>query len=146
MTTPFSLLLQLSGISHRDAADFLAVRLDTVKSWSSGRNKCPDGAITDMRRLIAGQERTAAEALAQIAQLQTDHGSPDAIEFGEPLDDDDAQSIGWPCVGAWRGMAARVVANAPPEVQIRIVQRGSTLATQAALSAPDVSQERKAKR
>ena len=134
MTTPFALLLQLSGLSHREAADFLAVRLDTVKSWSSGRNQCPDGAIADMRRLMAQQDRTAAEALAQIAQLKTDHGSPNVVELGEPVDDDDAQSIGWPCVGAWRGMAAHVVANAPPEVEIQIVQRGSTLATRAAKS------------
>lgn len=132
MTTPFALLLQLSGLSHREAADYLAVRLDTVKSWSSGRNPCPDGAIADMRWLIAQQERTAAETLAQIAQLKTDHGSPDAIELGEPLDDDEAQSIGWPCVGAWRGMAARVVANAPQGFTIQIVPRGSTPATRAA--------------
>lgn len=132
MTTPFSLLLSLSGLSHREAADYMHVRLDTVKSWASGRNQCPHGAIADMRRLIAQQERTAAETLAQIAQLETDHGSPDAVELGEPIDDDDAQSIGWPCLGAWRGMAARVVRASQRGATIQIVPRGSTPATRAA--------------
>lgn len=134
MTTPFSLLLQLSGLSHREAAEFLAVRLDTIKSWSSGRNTCPDGALADMRRLIAKQDRAAVKALAQIAQLKTDHVSPDVVELGEPIDDNDAQSFGWPCVGAWRGMAARVVMACPRGVTIQIVPRGSTPATRAAMN------------
>ena len=136
MTTPFSLLLQISGLSHREAADFLAVRLDTVKSWSSGRNRCPDGAIKDMRGLIAGQRQAANEALAQIDELIRQHDAPDAIELGEPVDDDDAQTIGWPCVGAWQGMAARVVAGAPAGAVFAIVPRGSTPATSAAKIRP----------
>lgn len=132
MTTPFSLLLQISGLSHREAADFLAVRLDTVKSWSSGRNRCPDGAMGDMRGLIAGQRQSAKNALAQIDDLVRQHDAPDAVELGEPVDDADAQAIGWPCVGAWRGMAARLVAGAPTGVVFAIVPRGSTPATAAA--------------
>ena len=130
MTTPFSLLVLLAGLSQREAGDFLGVRIDTVKSWSSGRNRCPDGALADMRRLVAQQERTASEALAQIEHMESGHGLPDAIELGEPVDDDDARSIGWPCVGAWRGMAARVVAGTDRPVEI--VPRGSTPATRAA--------------
>lgn len=132
MTTPFSLLLSLSGLSHREAGEFLCVRLDTIRSWSSGRNRCPDGALDDLKKLISKQARTASEALDQISRLETRHGSPDAVELGEPLDDDDAQSIGWPCVGAWRGMAARVMAGAPKGIVIAIVPRGSTPATAAA--------------
>lgn len=132
MTTPFSLLLHISGLSHREAADFLAVRLDTVKSWSSGRNRCPDGAIGDMLALVAKQERAAGEALAQINQMIATNGVPDTIELGEPVDDEDAQNIGWPCVGAWRGMAARVIAGAPAGGAFVIVPRGSTPATAAA--------------
>lgn len=132
MTTPFALLLQISGLSQREAADFLCVRLDTVKSWSAGRNPCPDGAIADMRALIAKQARGAEEMLAQIKKMAGDHGAPDVIELGEPLEDLDAQDLGWPNVGAWRGMAARVIAGAPSGLVFNIVRRGSTPATAAA--------------
>lgn len=130
-TTPFALLNLLAGLSQREAAEYLCVRPDTVKSWCAGRNACPEGAHRDMRDLIAKQKRAAAEAIAQIKRLSLDHGSPDVIELAEPVDDDDAQAIGWPSVGAWRGMAARVVLGAP-HVQFRIVPRGSTPATAAA--------------
>lgn len=130
MTTAFSLLLSLSSLSHREAAELLCVRIDTIKSWSSGRNRCPDGALADMRDLIVKQERSAAEGLSQIARLAAEDRAPDLVELGEPIDDDDAQSMGWPCVGAWRGMAARVVADAA--VPVSIVPRGRTTATKAA--------------
>lgn len=131
MTTPFALLVSLAGLSHREAGDFLSVRIDTVKSWSSGRNRCPDGALAELRALVAKQARTASEALAQIKRLEIGHGAPDAIELGEPASDKEAQSIGWPCVGAWRGMAARVVAET--DTSVEIVPRGSTPATRAAV-------------
>jgi len=130
MTTPFSLLVSLAGLSQREAGDFLGVRIDTVKSWSSGRNRCPDGALAELRALFVKQAQTAQETLAEIERLEIGYGSPDAIELGEPVDDDDARSIGWPCVGAWRGMAARVVAGTDRPVEI--VPRGSTPATRAA--------------
>ena len=132
MTTPFTILVSLAGLSHREASEFLCVRLDTIRSWSSGRNRCPDGALDDLKKLILKQARTASEALDQISRLETSHGLPEAVELGEPLDDDDAQSIGWPCLGAWRGMAARVIAEAPKGIVIAIVPRGSTPATAAA--------------
>jgi len=130
MTTPFALLVSLAGLSHREASEFLCVRLDTVRSWSSGRNNCPVGALTDLCKLILKQERSALEALVQIEALESAHGAPDVIQLGEPVDDDDAQALGWPCVGAWRGMAARIVAKSPRRVEI--VPRGSTPATRAA--------------
>jgi len=37
------------GLSQSGAASLHGVRLDTVKSWSSGRNPVPDGAWADLR-------------------------------------------------------------------------------------------------
>lgn len=122
--TPFGILASLAGLSHREAALVCGVRLDTVKSWSSGRNRAAAGAIDDLRALIARQERSAAEAVAQIAHLAQSHGAPDEIEIGYPADDYEAQALGWPCVGAWAAMAARVVAATP--IPIMLVPRGST--------------------
>jgi len=130
--TPFAVLCALAGLSHREAGDFLGVRPDTVKSWSAGRNRTAPGAIVELRTLVARQERAAAEAVAQIAKS---HGAPDEIEIGYPADDHEARSLGWPCVGAWAAMAARVLATA--DAPIKLVPRGSTPGTAAAAGAHD---------
>lgn len=135
--TPAALLIALAGLSHREAGGVCRVRIDTIRSWSAGRNRAPPGALNDLRALIARQERAAAEAVAQIAALVQTRGAPDEIEIGYPADDYEAQSLGWPCVGAWQAMAARVIATAP--VRIVLVPRGSTPATAAAADARDRS-------
>ena len=111
--TPFALLAALAGLSHREASELLSVRLDTVKSWSSGRNRCPPGALAELKRLIARQERAAREALAMI-----ERGKPAEIELGYLADDDEARTLGWPCIGAWGAMAARVIAGSPAPVSL----------------------------
>jgi hypothetical protein len=133
--TPAALLIQIGGLSHREAADFLRVRLDTVQSWHRSRNptQARDGVIAELRGLIARQETAAAQATDQIAALAGRHGAPTEIEIGYPADDHEAQDLGWPCVGAWRAMAARVVAAAP--IKIILVPRGSTPGTAAAADA-----------
>ena len=51
------------------------------------------------------QEHVADEALAIL------RGAPlGPIEMGFPADDEEARALGWPCVGAWGAMAARVIA------------------------------------
>lgn len=124
--TPFALLAALAGLSHREASELLSVRLDTVKSWSSGRNRCPPGALAELKRLIARQERAAREALAMFERAKTaefERGATAArviaeIELGYPADDDEARTLGWPCVGAWGAMAARVIAGSPAPVSL----------------------------
>lgn len=131
--TPFGILASLSGLSHRETALVCDVRLDTIKSWASGRNRTPPGALDELRTLIARQERAAHEALAQITRLSKTHAPPDEIEIGYPADDHEAQSLGWPCIGAWAAMAARVIAASP--APIKLVPRGSTPPTAAAADA-----------
>ena len=127
----YLILRDLAGLSLREASDLHRVRLDTVKSWSSGRNGAPDAVIADLRGLIEKQERASREAIAQIEQVRSQHPAAE-IELGYPTDDHEAQGLGWPCVGAWRAMAARVVVAAMP---VRLVPRGSSLATAAAIEA-----------
>lgn len=133
--TPAALLIQLAGLSHREAADFLRVRPDTVKSWhrAVGANGTSNGILDELRALIAQQERTAAQAIAQMADIAREHGKDAEGVLGYPADDYEAQALGWPCVGAWRAMAARVIAAAP--VKIVLVPRGSTPETAAAADA-----------
>lgn len=120
--TPFALLTSLAGLSHREAAEFLSVRLDTVKSWASGRNGCRDSVLGELRSLIALQERAARQALAIIRR-----GKPEEVELGFPADDAEACDLGWPCAGAWGAMAARVIAGTDRPVDL--VPRGSTPAS-----------------
>ena len=129
--TPFALLLGAAGLSHREASDFLQVRLDTIHAWSSGRNNCRPAVLSELRDLIQKQERAAREAIAQIEQARALDPAAE-IELGYPTDDYEAENLGWPCVGAWRAMAARVLVAALP---VRLVPRGSSLATAAAIEA-----------
>lgn len=128
MTTPFKLLTQLAGLSLPEAGRFLDVRPDTVKSWASGRNPTPDGAIDQLRDLIDRIDIAAEQALQVIDETQ-----PADIELGYCADDHEAQSLGFPCVGAHNAVLARVVCDA--EVPVRLVPRGSTTTTAAAIDA-----------
>jgi transcriptional regulator with XRE-family HTH domain len=135
--TPLTLLLSLSGLSQREAAEFLSVSASSVDKMSRGTRSTPPGIIDEMKLLIAAQDRAAAEALAEIKKIRRAKNPPDAIEIGYPADDHEARALGWPCVGAWCGMAARVVAGS--SVQARLVPRGSTPATAAAADAHDAA-------
>ena len=122
------------GLSHREAADLHRVRLDTVKSWASGRNRPPPGAITELRTLYARIERSARATITQTTRMGP---QPDCIELGLASDDTEAQGLGWPCVGAQAAMLGLVTAWT--QSPIAIVPRGSTPATAAAADATDRS-------
>lgn len=127
----YGILRDLAGLSLREASDFHRVRLDTVKSWSSGRNSAPDTVVAELCNLIEKQDRAALEAIAQIEQSRAQYPGAE-IEIGYPADDYEAQGLGWPCIGAWQAMAARIFVAGLP---IRLVPRGSSLSTAAAIEA-----------
>ena len=104
--TPFKLLCELTGLSTREAGDFLSVRHDTVKSWSSGRNPTPDGVLDQMRDLIDAIENAASGTLDLIEEK-----TPDTVEIYYCTSDNQARARGLPCVGAHNAMLARVVAE-----------------------------------
>lgn len=49
MKTVYAACLSRVGLSHVEAAALHGVRLDTVKSWSSGRNRIPESIWHDLR-------------------------------------------------------------------------------------------------
>ncbi len=106
MITPFALLLARCGLSHREAASALGVRLDTVKSWASGRNGTPPAVLEELRTLYARIVRAAAEMLALIAEQ-----APDEVDLMLAPDDVTARERGWPAVGAQAAMLGVVVAQ-----------------------------------
>ena len=120
--TLIATILRGCGLSQREAADFLGVRLDTLKSWSAGRNPTPQGALDQLHELATRQEQVASEAV----EIWQEQGEPSQIEIGIASDDHEAQSLGWPCVGAHAAVARRVWEILPQGVAVRIVPRGST--------------------
>ncbi|QIG79975.1 helix-turn-helix domain-containing protein [Stakelama tenebrarum] len=49
MKTIYAACLSRLGLSQSEAASRHGVRIDTVKSWSAGRNPVPQGAWDDLR-------------------------------------------------------------------------------------------------
>ena len=62
--TPFAVLAERCGLSQREAAEFLKVRIDTIKSWCAGRNVAKPTVLAELRELYA-KIQAAADKLAQ---------------------------------------------------------------------------------
>lgn len=125
------LLIELCGLSHREAADYLGVREDTVKSWFRARPPtAKPGVIAELRALAAEQQKAADNQVMLIKELVERHGTPDQIELSLSSDDREAQSKGWPCVGAERRTYALVAVAV--DIAVALVPRGSTTASAAA--------------
>jgi hypothetical protein len=103
--TPFATLVKLAGLSHREASEFLGIREQQCKDMASGRRRTPSGVIIELSGLIRRQEAAAAVALSRI-----EDGDAETIAIPSPANDAEAAALGWPSVGAWGAMAARVVA------------------------------------
>lgn len=62
--TLFASLLARLGLSQTQAATLLDARLDSVKSWSSGRRNAPDGVLDELAHLNEEVMRLSRESLA----------------------------------------------------------------------------------
>ena len=83
MKTLYAACLSRLGLSQLEAAALHGVRLDTVKSWSSGRNPVPQGAWDELRALES-QIIDGSEAVREGWEAA---GSP-------PIEIDDAEGGG----------------------------------------------------
>lgn len=125
------LFVEACGLSQREAAEYLEVRRDTVDRALRGRDKTPAGWLVELAALLSRQRRAADEAY----RLWNDHGRPGEIEIGVSSDDHEAQSLGWPCVGAHIAVIRLLRERLPDDVRLIPVPRGSTVATAAATDA-----------
>jgi len=98
--TLYSAALHLVGLSHSEAADLHGVRLDTVKSWSSGRNGVPQGVWDDLRDLYETQQAAIDAALETIDT----HPEADAVDLLTGT----GRSAEWPSEGAHMATLAAV--------------------------------------
>lgn len=67
--TTFKSALGVCGLSQLEAADFFQVRIDTVKSWSTGRNPPPLGVWKQLASLF-DQIQEAADGAADHMSLE----------------------------------------------------------------------------
>jgi len=106
MTTPLSLLCQLCGLSHREAAEYLGVSHDTVKAWSSGRNPTPKRALNQLADLSGKIDASANDTFNFLKERDWPFNVALALEGTE----DAVTAIGWPCIGVHRATVARIYA------------------------------------
>lgn len=136
MKTLFASIIAGLGLSQSEAAAFLSVRPDTVKSWGSGRNAVPEGVWTALHALAVAQD-TAAREVAKQAKKAVAGGHE--IELSLANDNAEAQALGWPCVGAQLAAFRRAWEMLGPEAKISIVARGSTEASRSAMKARQIN-------
>ena len=101
--TLFKIALSRLGLSQSEAAAFLKVSVNTVKSWSAGRNPVAPGAWDELFELSDRQEHAAQNMMDEWEEA----GQPSDVELGLASDNHEAQSLGWPSVGAQLAVFAR---------------------------------------
>jgi hypothetical protein len=126
--TLFASILAGLGLSQSEAAAYLKVRLDTVKSWGAGRNRAPDGVWEQLHALADRQDEMAE----QIFVAWREAGEPDEIEA--------ASSAEWPSEGAWLAVLRRAWELIGPDVTIQPKPPGSTEALRAAAKVRKLSE------
>lgn len=67
--TTFKSAISLCGLSQQEAADFLQVNINTIKSWSSGRANPPRGVWLQLASLWR-QIEDAADGAAEVMDLE----------------------------------------------------------------------------
>lgn len=131
MTTLFAAALQGLGLSQSEAAAHLDISPHNINAMSAGRRPVPAGVWRELHTLAASQDR-AARAAADKARRVKDGAT---IELALARDNDEARALGWPSVGAQVAVFRRVWELLGPDAIIRLVPRGSTPATKAAIAA-----------
>ena len=126
--TVFATLRAATGLSLFETADYLNVSQKNVERWVDGVREPPEGVIKEMAELVALQTKAVDR---QLSFMKT-NGVKQA-EIGYPVDDEEANSMGWPCIGAVKVVLGRIIAGS--EASITLSPRGSTSGTAAAIDA-----------
>lgn len=123
--TAFDMLRRLCGLSLQEAADLLAVRLDTVKSWSAGRRLAGPAILGELRTLWRAIEASAEILGRDIDRAVAEGGGDGArLELSLAPDAAAARLRGLPCPGAHGAAIALAIAGRDLPVDVTIVERG----------------------
>lgn len=125
MTSVYDVVRRRCGLSQQEAADLRGVRLDSVKSWCSGRRQAPVEAVEQLREL----ETTIARAGAVYAKLvkarqgrAEETGLP-VYFVAEPTSEKQAREFGWPSSSACLAAVAAAIAMLPPGADILMLEK-----------------------
>lgn len=138
MLTTFKSLCQSCGLTMSEATAFLDVREGTARAWWLGNRTCPQSVHDDLLNLYRIIDQAAQAAADFIMQQKNENvAAPEMIELGIASDDHEAQTLGFPCIGAHGAVLRRVIESLPDDLALRciIVPRGATPATAAAIEA-----------
>lgn len=91
----FRKTLDRLGLSIMGASSFLDVAELTVKGWVNGRRFAPKGVYAELQKLQTAQQIAVGNAYKNWQE----NGSPDEIQFEIAFDDEEANNMGWPCMG-----------------------------------------------
>ena len=104
MTTPIKQAIAICGLTQSEAANYLNVSPDTVKSWCSDRRTVPDGVWSELAKLYDHMEMVCDETIDLIEEQIAKHGAvPDNIEFSYS-----GEHGRWPSVGCAMTVEAMV--------------------------------------
>ena len=122
MTSAYDLMRQRCGLSQQEAADFHDTRLDTVKSWCSGRRQAPEGVITELQDLYA-RIRQMGDALAKaVKQQKAPPGEELIVAVTTPKTEQEARALGWPTQSACLAAAGLAIAQLPRGTPVELVE------------------------
>jgi hypothetical protein len=124
MESVYNLLRETCGISQTEAADVHSTRLDTVKSWCSGRRPVPSGVIDQLGEIARDIHQAATEFAGKLKRGTEKSGS-NTFTIGLPKDETDARWCGFPCLGAHLRTIGLTIAQLPPDAEILLADRGS---------------------
>lgn len=119
MTNVYNVLREACGISQAEAAEFHSTRLDSVKSWCTGRRSAPQGVISDLQKL-ARRIQTAGMDHAELLKRMT---KGDVYFIGISYDERDARALGFPSMSAQMRAVAIAISQLPDDSEVRIVER-----------------------
>ena len=104
MKSLISHLIEECGLTEQEASAICGAPIGRVKSSSNPRAGETIGALSKLMALFA---------LIEVrAELERRPAGSEEISLTVAADDDEAKSLGWPCVGAHRAFLVRYVARA----------------------------------
>jgi hypothetical protein len=136
MRTVYDLLRVRCGLSQQEAAEFHDVRLDTIKSWSAGRNEANPRVLAELRGLYQKIIHASGQLGARIDALKGDPSSTTEVTLGTAESETAARKLGFPCMGAHAAALGLAIATLGDDVAVALVPYRQGIETANAKDAP----------
>ena len=125
MATTISLLIHSCGLSLREAADFLGVGHDALRSIASGRVKTQPEHTAKLKALSRDIAALAEKTEAEIEETYPEHDPTLVLTFQELTTVEQANEFGLPYVGAYNAALGMVISRSDRRFYIVRAPRGT---------------------